>query len=330
MGNRAEGFYNVAIHPRALKVSWEPLDRLRRYSKGYRSSDMPKNINTGGIISIKAQKRINNAIDWMLAQSKPKKYYSKKHKKHFHFRVNFLTLTLSAPQVHDDNVIKKKLLNNFLVQLRSKWNVKHYIWRAESQSNGNIHFHICCDKYIPWWEMRATWNKIQNNLGYIDRFEEKFGHRDPNSTDVHKVKKIRNLGGYLSKEIAKNSKGAMYTPLTFSRGKFKPCFNPSLVNQVLNENQKMYRVIQGNLWNLCEKLSQIKASCMVVYGKAREELEEIKKFFKSFVFSGDYYEVVNVPVNAWANVIKGVLWDSYQNNLQMIRSGYVQNKISFI
>ncbi|GAH86291.1 unnamed protein product, partial [marine sediment metagenome] len=47
-----------------------------------------------------------------------------------------------------------------------------YVWRAEKQENGNIHFHFIVDNFIPWNELRNTWNRIQQNLGYISRFSE--------------------------------------------------------------------------------------------------------------------------------------------------------------
>ena len=128
---QSNGFFNVAIYPHQLNIYYEPFDRSRSYGSGYNSLKMPTDNKSAGLISRKAQKRINHAIDWMLAQSREKKYYSKKHKKHYKFRINFVTLTLSAPQIHSDNVIKSRLLNNFLVQLRKKWGVKYYLWRAE-------------------------------------------------------------------------------------------------------------------------------------------------------------------------------------------------------
>jgi len=282
---------------------------------------MPANNKPHGLISLKAMKRINNAIDWMLAQSDPKRYFSKAHNRHFKFRVNFLTLTLSAPQIHSDNEIKQRLLNNFLTQLRQKWGVKNYVWRAESQLNGNIHFHIVCDKYVPWWQLRHTWNKIQNNLGYVDRFAELHGHHDPNSTDVHKVKKIRNLGGYLAKEISKNSKGAMYTPIKLKDGKFKPVFNPVDIEQKPATNIPLYRTIQGSLWNLSSSLSRIKASSLVIYGRVEREMNMIISKFKDKHFSSDWFHIVNVPVKQWATVADGALLQAYKSHLAMLKSG---------
>jgi len=281
---------------------------------------MPVDNKPHGLISLKAQKRINNAIDWMLAQSNPKRYFSKKHNKHFKFRVNFITLTLSAPQIHPDNEIKQRLLNNFLTQLRQKWKVRNYVWRAESQANGNIHFHIVCDKYIPWWQLRHTWNKIQNNLGYLDRFAEVHGHHDPNSTDVHKVKKVRNLGAYIAKEISKNSKGAMYTPIKLVDGRYKPVYNPVEVTEQPTSSVRLYRVIQGSLWNLSASLSRIRATSLVVYGQVEREMNKIISKFKDRHFSADWFHVVNVPVKEWAAVANGAMLQAYKAHLQSLQS----------
>lgn len=319
--SRTEGFYNVSIHPRALKCSWEPYDRIPRTRFSSSFNEIPERNRADGLISQKAQGRINSAIDWLLAQSKTKRVYDKKTKRSFNFRVNFLTLTLSAPQIHDDNLIKKKLLNTMLVHMRQKWGVKYYLWRAEAQANGNIHFHIACDKYIPWWQLRHYWNMVQNNLGYIDRFELKHGHRDPNSTDIHSVKKIRNLGGYLAKEISKNSKGVMYTGLMLKDGKLIPCYNPSLQILLPKSIEKMYRSIGGNLWNLSSILSQVKAKILVIADQVRDEIQAIKKAFQSKVISKDWYEVIYVPVKLWASVVKGTLWDTYQTHLCELRTG---------
>lgn len=319
--SRSEGIYNVSIHPRRLVCSWEPLSRgsSAPFSR-YRCS-MPKVNKPHGLISLKAQKRINNAIDWMLAQSEPKRYFSKAHGKHFKFRVNFLTLTLSAPQIHSDNEIKQRLLNNFLTQLRQKWKVRNYVWRAESQANGNIHFHIVCDKYVPWWQLRHTWNKIQNNLGYVDRFAERHGHHDPNSTDVHKVKKIRNLGGYLAKEISKNSRGAMYTPIKLVDGRYKPVYNPSEAPEIYPGELRLYRVIQGSLWNLSASLSRVRAASLVVYGRVEREMNKIISRFKGRHFSSDWFHVVNVPVKEWSAIADGALLQAYKSHMASLKSG---------
>lgn len=164
-----------------------------------------------GKISPEAAKSIRGKIDWFLALTPTKTFLHPTFKKVYPFKVVFVTLTLSSKQIHSDQDLKQQLLNQFLVEARKKWRVKNYLWRAESQENGNIHFHLLLDKYVHWSSLRTTWNRIQNKLGYIDRFEEQHGHRDANSTDVHSVKKVQKLARYFAKYLAKDSK---YRPIT--------------------------------------------------------------------------------------------------------------------
>lgn len=360
--SRLEGFYNVSIHPRALKCSWEPYDRVGRARFRSAFNTIPVRNRADGLISQKAQGRINSAIDWLLAQSTVKRIYDKKTKKHFNFRANFLTFSLASPQIHDDNLIKSKLLNTMLVHLRQKWGVKYYLWRAEAQANGNIHFHVICDKYIPWWELRHYWNKVQNNLGYVDQYTKKYinlnfnqylsfnpindkyslsdrkkaydagcacGWTDPNSTDIHSVKHVKNLGGYIAKEVSKNSKGTMYTALRLVDKRLMPCYNPSQQIHVPAQGAKMYRSIGGNLWNLSSVLSRVKAKILVIADTVREEITAIKKAFSSKVISADWYEIIYVPVKLWASVVKGTLYDTYQDHLCELRVGQNNQKSIF-
>ncbi len=350
--SRIAGHYNVSIYPRSLRVSWEPHERVFRpriirdnthnvcglYDDNSPIGKTPFGKKQGvtddnksyGLVSLKSKKKISDTIDWLCAISVPKKFYSKKHERHINFRLNFITLTLSADQVHTDNEIKAVLLNNFLTQLRNKWGCKRYFWRAESQKNNRIHFHLATDKYIPWWELRHTWNKIQNNLGYIDRFEAQHGHRDPNSTDIHSTKNIHKISRYIGKvcsqhtsvvggEVSKNSRGKLYTPLKMEDGKLKPCYNPAEQLNLFKTSENMYRVIEGNLWGRSTTLSRIRATVRIVSGVIQNELEEIERFFKSQVFSGDFYHCISVPVKSWANIVKGNLYDLYCAHIMHLR-----------
>jgi NDP-sugar pyrophosphorylase family protein len=40
-------------------------------------------------------------------------------------------------------------------------------------------------------------------LGYIDRFKEKNGHDNPNSTDIHSLKSVQNPSAYITKYMTK-------------------------------------------------------------------------------------------------------------------------------
>ncbi|QJW92486.1 hypothetical protein HNV11_23735 (plasmid) [Spirosoma taeanense] len=84
----------------------------------------------------------------------------------------FVTLTLPARQMHDDNFIKRNLLNRFIINLKLQSGVEHYFWRAEPQKNGNIHFHLLVDRWIHWRSIRHDWNKILAEHGYIEAYKK--------------------------------------------------------------------------------------------------------------------------------------------------------------
>lgn len=155
---------------------------------------------SAGDISNKAASRIRKAVRLQILTAKKKRVYSKLENKWFTFYVNFVTLTLSSKQIHSDDEIKKYCLQPFIRIIQSKYGIHKYIWKAEAQSNGNIHFHITLDKFIHWRSVRKHWNKCQDKLSYVSRS----GLADPNSTDIHSVVNISKLENYLIKYLSKN------------------------------------------------------------------------------------------------------------------------------
>ena len=128
----------VSIRPNCISMYSLPSHRKIRSNAQKEAEKHLQDRQHKGVISMKADKRIKNAIDWLIYLSEEKEFYHRKFKKNFPFRLCFVTLTLSAKQFHSDNEIKAQLLNQFLVEFSSTWKVKHYVWRAEPQKNGNI------------------------------------------------------------------------------------------------------------------------------------------------------------------------------------------------
>lgn len=164
-----------------------------------------KHNSTNGQLSPKAISAIRNAINWLLVSTKPKRVFSVKAQKTFNYKVAFITLTLpdTARRV-SGNDFQKKLLNPFLVYLRKYNQLKNYVWKMEYQENGKLHCHITLDTFVHWRDVRKRWNSLLSRAGYLDQFKAEFGHSDPNSTDIHSIKKVRNLAAYLAKYMAKN------------------------------------------------------------------------------------------------------------------------------
>lgn len=230
-------YYSLSIHPSTINVSYRSLGGSIRSAELSVKPEQFQNNNHGGKISPAAKRKIFRAIDYIVHMASPTRALSNPHGRYFTLRLAFFTLTLSSKQIHSDGTIMRRLINYFVTEMIRKWKVPMYVWRAEKQNNGNIHFHFIVNTFIPWNELRNTWNRIQQVLGYITRYSEaqRLKHKNgfkfdgsqfpklsydqqkrnwkkglktnwdnPNSTDIHSVQHIGNMKTYLCKEITKS------------------------------------------------------------------------------------------------------------------------------
>lgn len=153
-----------------------------------------------------AKKKLKRAINLLVASSEWKEAEHFKTGKKFKFKVNFITLTLPAAQKDiSDKDIKKYCFDNFVKRMKRKHKLHSYVWRAERQKNGNIHFHMITDCYIRYDYIRNDWNAVLQRYHFIDDFFAVHGHRNPNSTDVHAIQNIKNLAAYMVKYMSKET-----------------------------------------------------------------------------------------------------------------------------
>jgi len=147
----------------------------------------------------------------------------------------FVTLTLPSKQKHDDKIIKRELLNHFVIKAKRQSNTEYYVWKAEKQKNQNIHFHVFMDKRYERKKLSKDWNEILNKLGYVDDYAKRMsgltydqyvrtykrkykdekmrraynngnesGWRNPPTTNVKSVKDAVGAIKYLSKYMGKS------------------------------------------------------------------------------------------------------------------------------
>lgn len=116
----------------------------------------------------------------------------------------FITLTLSDKQAHDDYYIKRNMLQVFIKDLQYNFDVKHYFWKAERQKNGNIHFHILVDRFIDMKHIQNAWNRIQNNHGYLEKYQKVYSHINAPSTHVEGKPRNSSLIKYMLKYVSKH------------------------------------------------------------------------------------------------------------------------------
>jgi hypothetical protein len=192
----------LQLRPSGLLRYYDIIYPPRRSEK-LRSSFISHPMYTG-TMNPKAVAKLKRCITILCAISKWKRAPATKKSKEFSFKISFLTLTLPAPQLHiTDTEIKSKIFDPFMKRMRRSVNLTHYVWRAEKQENGNIHFHIMSNSYIHHSRARTAWNECLNRFHFIDMFEIKHGHRDPNSIDIHSVRKVRSLAVYMAKYMTK-------------------------------------------------------------------------------------------------------------------------------
>jgi hypothetical protein len=210
-----------------------------------------------GEITPHSRRRLSKCLATLIEISRKKKVVNPSTGKPMIFKLAFITLTLSAPQYpYTDKDIKKNLLEPFLRHWRNK-GMRHYVWRSEQQKNGNIHFHILTDTFILHTDLRNSWNNIQNRLEFINYFEHKHGHRDPNSTDIHAVRGENETKAYLLKYMLKSQEEGTQQNLDFEdkekqKGKIWDCSN-SL--KIKNESADF---LTQNLWSIISKHAENK------------------------------------------------------------------------
>ncbi len=179
------------------------------YTGGYVSRnpllpDLEVNKKYTGVLTWKSISKLRFSINLLVAQSIWKEVYSPNTHRFYKFKINFITLTLSAAQGPvPDRSIKNKMLEPFLRNMRNVYKLRSYVWRAERQKNGNIHFHITCDIFIPYDSIRDAWNLQLGKYHFIKDFKNANNSEFPNSTDVHAVHSIKDLAAYLTKYMSK-------------------------------------------------------------------------------------------------------------------------------
>ena len=175
-----------------------PLEKYEKYSH-------PSNLPKQKRVDNRSIRRLQKALNYLLITSPIQTTYCKEMKKHVRFKLNFITLTLSDKQIHDDEYFRVNLLDRFLKWLVYK-GATGYVWKAETQKNGNIHFHITSNKYIHWKDIRSYWNALQFKHGYLANYLNTNGHTDANSTDIHAIKNEEKAMKYMSKYMLKEQK----------------------------------------------------------------------------------------------------------------------------
>jgi hypothetical protein len=277
-----------------------------------------------GELAPSSRKRLKRSIQLLVAIAKDKTAVNFKCGKEFKFKVNFITLTLPAAQGDvSDNDIKSKILDPWIKKAKRRFSLNSYIWRAERQRNRNIHFHFITDTYIPYDQLRDTWNDNCQALGFIDRFQARHGHRNPNSTDVHAVHKVKNLSAYFSKYMAKDAKtaegmqpenGKAWRPLerNFNRSSIK-------FTRVLTREEGK---IEGKVWDCSQNLKNKKNCETIIEDEERALIDTLLADETIQSRSTDQCLIIFLTPAQHKRYIQGRHRQLYEDYLDIIRNDH--------
>ncbi len=176
---------------------------------GYRFKfDNFKSVKTySGQVTTHSQRRIRKAVQILVQKSNWQQVYNPITMSEFRFKLNFITLTI--PDLCSDLTAKESyrlLLKPFLQTMQRVHGMRDYIWKAELQKRGTIHYHITTNTFINFMHIKKRWNKLLEKNGLMSEYIAKHKHNNPNSTDVHKVYNDDNIESYLEKYISKDEK----------------------------------------------------------------------------------------------------------------------------
>lgn len=250
-----EDFLQDTAHLESTKFADE-FEKWYKINKRQNRFDLSRvNTTNDGInISANASRKIKASIQWI---------WTAGYKKHYN--IKFITLTYSTREKKSitDYEIKQKLMKNFIKRLHYEFGDFAYIWRIEKHRGGNLntHVHLLWNIYIPKERLRYHWNRILKENGLTEGYFRKYKTHKPSSTEIHALKKIKNVPGYLIKGY-------------FCKGieeekEYIKLKKDLTAGNCTSEMLKLYDKHKNNLDELYEKIKEIKRCYGHLWGRSR-------------------------------------------------------------
>lgn len=240
-------------------------------------------------LSASAKRLMRDSINSIYMLSPARTIFRKNRNPIYNYRMSFITLTLPSEQTESDTQVKE-YLNLFLTDLRRVYNLQNYVWRAEIQQNGNLHFHLVIDVYIDYNVLLNYWLKALRHSDQVKNYRAKFskmsyndyvslrfstmseeskqdpvikeniknayvkGMRSnwskPNCVDVRSVRDHRVISSYLSKYLCKESAAKV---------------DPERVKNI------------GKCWARSQSLSRLKYRFPIVFSDMEDKINALKE-----------------------------------------------------
>jgi hypothetical protein len=285
-----KGLPVVQFRNKSLITYYEPTNYGSRGKSLFRQMNLRKNRQNrySGRMTVGSKKRLERVITLLVQSSKRKWIFNEVTGREQLHQISFITLTIATDE---QNLTAKeayeRLLKHFLQWMRRTAGAKTYVWKAELQRRGQIHYHITTPTFVNFQAIRDKWNNLQRQAGLLEGYYRKKGHYDPNSTDVHEVYKLKDVAGYLIKEITKN---------------------------VQNET-----ATTGKIWDCSENLKANKYFCVPLTGEVDRKLQEQAEARRTVTFQGDYFALIHLCDVPLEEIFNSLTLREFTNYINSIR-----------
>lgn len=270
-----------------------------------------KRLNT---LSKKSQSRIKNYVNLLLATAIEKEIYSRKENKRFKYKIGFATVTIPPDFYLSDKEIHQTIFKPFIRVLQEKYDLSEYIWKAETQDNGRLHYHITINQWVHWFIINREWRKQIQKHGY-NYGDEK---RKRAATEIHSVHKVKNLGAYLCKYLSKNDVWKKSTPKEIIKKYEKMEWEKQPTDELKEEHaQYLKRVPDIKLWDCSMNLKKEKLTLRNIMDDHLPIMKDftnlpvieiIKDFFSLWIYD---YDLMKQTKHI------GKIWDDYITRIRM-------------
>lgn len=275
-----------------------------------------------GAMTLGARKRMTKAVTLLCQATKPKWITNPVNGKMQYHKLSFLTLTVSS----EKNITAKEcytlVLQHFIQWLRRTKKVTSYIWKAELQQRGQIHYHFIFPEFIHYREIRTEWNNLQRRAGLLDNYAQKYKHADPNSTDIHEMKNVRKTAKYVCKELGKDIDAIKVKQKKEIQNDLKAgLISQELANQLLQQLEENKFFTEGKIWDCSDNLSSMGYFTTVLTPAQNAKITYWIQVNKEHALINEYWCVVDLQTNSPPNVLSVAEKKLFENHLDIVRLG---------
>jgi hypothetical protein len=252
----------------------------------------------GGGMTMGARKRLAKAVTVMTQAIKPRWVHNPVTcRQHFH-RFSFITLTIASPKNITARRAYDELLSHFLdwmtrTAAQDDPHAKTYIWKAELQKRGQMHYHITTPAFIHYRDIRAKWNDLQRRAGLLDDYAREHGHFDPNSTDIHETRHVRKADRYLLKELGKSLSALQVEQIAGIKNKV---IDGELTDQEGQEQidhvKKNGAKLDAKIWGCSEDLAGVNYYTLELTRRHEDLIEQWIAEGKAWMKKDDFFAIV--------------------------------------